>query len=214
MAKVYLQAMGICRIEEGGTLATYYPGDWFECGKHQARQLEANGSAIIRNVDKRQMVLELNDCGILVLDGNSEGQRQAERLATQYMLEVANGPLRLPFPRTLILADCKPKARLVPVGFRWLDEGWQLAVPLVDMETLACDVGGPAERMDIANVIHDLRVPVYDTRLVFVLRCPETEAMVAQWAEERQYGHDGLSFLRALYQALVIWTPLLPSWIE
>lgn len=213
MTKVYLQAQTICRVEENGQEVAYYPGDWFECGKHQARQLEAEGSAIIKNLDKRRLVLDLAGCGILVLDGDEGAQIEAERLAAQYMLDIESGPPNLPFPRTLILGDCKPVSRLVPVGFAWLDDGWQLAVPMVDMETLAEDVGD-AKGDGTEFIVHDLRVPVYDTRLVFVLRCPETAAMIEQWANERQAGSDQLAFLRSLYQATPVWTPLPPSWIE
>jgi hypothetical protein len=216
MTKVWMKAVGSCPIEEQGKIRIHEPGNSFECGRHQARQLEAQGLAIISpwNPQRRNLVLDLGDCGILALDGCEQARKEAERLATQYLIDVTGGPLGLPFPRTLILGDCKPVSRFVPVGFRWLDEGWQVAVPMVDMETLAGDVGDPKSRSETEFVIHDLRVPVYDTRLVFVLRCAEMVAMVEQWADEREQGSDELAFLRSLYQATPVWTPLPPSWIH
>jgi len=47
------------------------------------------------------------------------------------------------------------------------------------------------------EVIHDLRVPVYDTRVRFIRRNRTTERLMGLWYEERQQG-EALAFLRAL----------------
>jgi len=77
-----------------------------------------------------------------------------------------------------------------------------VAVPLWDYDTLARDVGSEEERAYTESVIHDLRVPLRDTRLVFVRRCSDTRKLVETWHAERARvpgGEDKLAFLRALY---------------
>jgi hypothetical protein len=90
---------------------------------------------------------------------------------------------------------------------------WQLAVPLIDYTTLACNVGSEEERQCTKQIIHDLRVPLYDTRMIFVKRSPDTTALIREWREECKPGDDErLAFLRVMYRRCPFVLPLPATW--
>ena len=99
--------------------------------------------------------------------------------------------------------------RLVPLGFSRLDD-WQLAVPVLDMTTLAKDIGTEEERVETKNVVHDLRIPVYDTGIIFVRRSPQTEELFNLWNPHE--GNRELGFIRALYQTQPVFLTLPTNW--
>jgi len=85
------------------------------------------------------------------------------------------------------------------VGFGLLDV-WELAVPLCDYQTLAIHLGSDEEKERTKAVIRDLRVPLYDTRLMFVKHCQNTVDLFSRWQKECESSDERLAFLRALYQ--------------
>ena len=114
----------------------------------------------------------------------------------------------LPWPHTLFIAPgtCVPWD-LAPVGFGFLTR-WDVAAPFWRAGVLAKDLGTPAERERTANVIHDLRVPVYSHELLFVRNSPAGQAFLSAWRAEcgqaadpqdALKGCERLAFLRALY---------------
>ena len=91
----------------------------------------------------------------------------------------ADSPI-LEFARTLLWSGVNFRGDLLATGFGLLDT-WELAAPLYSYETLARDVGDRRDREQTERVIHDLRVPVYDTRLMFIRRCHATRELVDEW---------------------------------
>jgi hypothetical protein len=85
---------------------------------------------------------------------------------------------------------------LIPVGLNLLEK-WEIAVPISDYNLLARDIGTDEERARTKELIHDLRVPVYDTRLIFARNCVAVEQLFEMWHKEQ--GDERLSFLRCLY---------------
>ena len=118
--------------------------------------------------------------------------------------------LDLPYPMTLLW---NPKLRLrgelVPVGFHLLNT-WQVAAPLWDYKELACHVGTDDDRECTQDVVRDLRMPLYDTRLIFVKRCGDTKALIDTWREEE--GDEKHAFLRALYKVKPLILALPVTW--
>ena len=121
-----------------------------------------------------------------------------------------------PFDRTL---QWDPEARLrldlVPAGLRFLDR-WQVACPLWSYTELARDIGEEAEREETVRVIRDLRVPVYDTRVLFIRRCQDAESLMETWRREQEEtrGDLRLSSLRSLYRVKPLVLALPTTWIN
>ena len=202
MAKVWLQALTNCTVDEAGRRVTYGPAQWFECGKHDARSFVATGAAKFANSNDQAKVLDLYDCGIStetrpfpLLDG----------IASKYHLSITQSEaVEIPYPRTLFLCqDASLNEMLVPVGFAHLDAGWQLAIPVCAGELLAENVGSNEDRAETLERARNLTVPLPDTRVMFVARCSETKRLLVEWAREKSVvpgGDPRLAFLRAYYR--------------
>lgn len=183
----------------------YLPGDWRDVDKRTARRWLAQGEIVV----PPQRVKELlpSGSGIVV----SKASKKVERLAARFDLGMQVGGPSLPFARTLIWdTGAALRAELVPVGFGLL-ETWQIAVPLRGDDLLVADVGTVAEQRRTQGVIHDLRVPVYNTSVIFAQDCEETRVLLRRW--EREGGGD-LAFLVALYQSRLLVLALPETWIN
>lgn len=99
--------------------------------------------------------------------------------------------------------------RLIPLGFGRLND-WQLAVPILDMKTLAQDIGTEEERELTKEVVHDLRIPVYDCGIIFARRSPQVEKLLELWNPHE--GNRELGFIRALYQSCPVFLTLPVNW--
>jgi len=130
-------------------------------------------------------------------------------------LPVTAGPLpAIPYERT-IMWDVAAKARveLFAAGLSFLSR-WSMAVPLWSYDELARDIGSEADRLRTEAVVHDLRAPVYDTRLMFVRRNAEAEAVMQAWGAERDGGDVRLAFLRAVYKVRPLILALPTTWLK
>jgi hypothetical protein len=130
-------------------------------------------------------------------------------------LEVSTSALpAITTQRNCLLADgFMPRKILFGIGFNLLST-WQVAVPLMDYKTLARDIGSEADRERAQETLIDLRVPVYDTRMIFVRRCPEGEALVETWSNMLAIGEEPrLAFLRAVWAVKPLILPLPFSWM-
>ena len=190
MGKVYIQAITNLPVEESGISKLLRPGDWFAVGTQQARVWEAAGQCIIHNPVARKAILPLH-CGIVLREKYSFSQ---DGVGVEY------GEPAITFEKTLIWQPSfKFNTALLATGFTLLEK-WEFAVPISDYNLLARDIGSDEERERTKAIIHDLRVPVYDTRLIFVRQCQAAETWLKLWDEERQQGDERLAFLRAIYK--------------
>lgn len=181
-----------------GRVAAYQPGDIFSVGRQQAQVLEASGAVCIPKIfrqEYRENILGLHNTAILLTNGGDVGALQA-RFPGATIAVVGN--YGLAHDRALFWDVSYPlRSELLPIGMYRL-RNWQICAPLFSYQKLARDIGSDAERAATQEVIHDLRVPVYDTRCLFVRRCSQTEELLTTWQEIP--GNRMLAFMRALYQ--------------
>jgi len=118
----------------------------------------------------------------------------------------------VPYAKTMIwYPQADVRLDLVSVGLRLL-ERWEIAVPLVSYTVLANTVGTDEDRERTEAVIRDLRVPVYDPRLVFVRKGTAGEETIMRWQADN--GNMLLAFLRALYAVKPLVCALPQEWIN
>lgn len=215
---MWVQLKTLKRVDERGVLKTYHPGDYVEVGKQTAMLWISQGEAIMPGQNYLKEFEILDGTGILIISDHNEEAQGAlpERSALRGMedLEVTIAPTRhLPFDKTIIWEPgCPLRTEMIPVGISLLDK-WQIALPLWSYVELACHIGTEAERALTASIVHDLRVPLYQTGLIFVKRSGETKALMNEWAEECKRGPDPkLAFLRALYKRPLLVLALPASW--
>lgn len=189
---MWIQLLAKKTIESSGKSQRYNPGDWVDVGKHVALLWLSDGSAQIP--DMADSGFDLSGAGILTDHKELLCQRLKEETKS---IDVVEGAASLPFEKTIILDSALPlRTSLIPVGVSMLDV-WDLAVPLMDYVTMACHVGTDNEREATRLIIRDLRVPVYDTRLMFIKRGEKTERLIDNW---RNAQRTPLAFLRELYK--------------
>lgn len=213
MGKHWVKAkQTINRTNANGLLETLHAGDWFEVKNMELKMLLAQGK--IERVENLDTVFDLSDCGVMVSTGDITQAR--EWVARSYRdMPVESGDI-LTYPRTL-LWDARTKLRLdlMPVGFHRLTTGWQIAAPLFSYGKLARDIGTDDDRRRTEEVIRDLRVPVYETGLLYIRRCTDTEKLMEVWRNERNGGGDTrLAFMRALYRVKPIVNALPTTWTQ
>ncbi len=199
---MWIQLLSRKSIVIKGKMTHLVPGDWVDVGKYDAKRWIAAGEAMIPQTQTKKLLS--GSAGIVVVGG--DGQKLAG--LTHTGIEVRAGAARLPWLRTLIMhPEITLQENMILTGLGLL-ETWQVVVPLKPYNLLAQNIAADEEREKTLAVIHDLRVPVYDHRCVFMRRCPESEELLTQWQAE---GGGTLAFLRALYtvKPLVLALPYL-----
>lgn len=194
---MWVQLTSIQNIEVNGVPHTYNPGDWVEVGRQQAQYWLASGAACVPSVKPSELILE-SSVGVLVRQGQLDSARVALFMYDDKMQIRESDGLTLPWQRTALfdtMASVNPA--YIAVGLNLLDR-WEIAAPLYDYKTLACHIGDEAERAKTKNIIRDLRVPIYDIRLIFARKCDNTERLIELWNKDG--GDPHLSFLRSLYR--------------
>jgi len=108
----------------------------------------------------------------------------------------------------------RPRAQDVIVTFatmsRW---GWEVAAPIYHYDKLANTVSTKEERQITADVIGELRVPFYETGMVFLKRTPSSEALIRAWRREMKSHDERLAFMRALYEIKPLFLSLPMEWV-
>lgn len=218
MAHVWVKAKSIVRLEKNGQVETYHPGDWCSMGRQQARELLARDQVEILKPAVLQSVQNLSDCAVLLRKKLSEDRLNClvarfpglsiQMYSPGLPIQMDSGDCPDKYKRFLLWdMAAELNQDLLLTGFKLL-ESWQIAVPLRDYHILADSIGTDKERSDTKDVIHDLRVPVYDCRVLFVRQCQETKKLFELWQDGSPLG-----FLQALYQSRPIINALPPSWI-
>jgi hypothetical protein len=216
MAKVWVRVLGRVYYEENGEQKTAQAGDWVEIGKHQARQWLAQRVAEIPEPHRRASALDLQKCGVVV-----RGDKMPDKSSFGVLRHQAGGP-DLPYEHTVIWNPSLAASvqgieaglvRLMGSELSLGGDSWEALATLVSLKTLAGDVGGAEERRKTEEAIGTLRVPVYETRLLWFRKTPATEKLVEAWAAELANGADEQhAFLRALYGSRIMMCTLPPKW--
>lgn len=220
MGKVYVQAKSIIYANnEHGERVTYHPPSWVPVSKARARELIANGQAIIPRQDRYKETMQFDGCGVLVRSGivNTAALGRAGEI-----LPVEYGGAELLFDYTMLWEANKITAceQVVIAGFSKLldfegtgEERWEILAMLIDENKIADDYGSQTERDKTLEVVGDLRLPVYDTSLMFWRKTANTERVMEYWRDEIDAGADDRhAFLRALYTQRAMVCTLPPGW--
>lgn len=207
MSEVWAQALNIVHYEKNGQSMVARPGDWCQLGRQQARDELSKGNIKILKPAVLQSVQDLTDCVILTRGIVYDGNRT--QLGVKYPGLPMNSYQKFPTETgRFLIWDMGAKLRhdLILVGFGLLQK-WQIACPLLSYDTLAESVGTHQERAETKAICHDLRIPLYDTRVIFARQCQETRKLFGLW--------DGsqLGFVRTLYQTPMKVLALPPSWV-
>jgi len=208
---VYVQLKKRKQIDVRGHPTLFQAGDWVEVGVGYARQLVADGEATIPG-DKFKAIVPARS-GICCLPNQHASANLTSGVYGNSLSIQAGAWESVPFQRTLFWDMAAPfRIEFIPVGFNLLSR-WHIAAPLVSYDKLAVSYGDTDDRTLTAAIVHDLRVLVYDPKIVFMRRCPETVAFLRVWADERARAKcPELSFLRALYIAKPLLLALPPEW--
>ena len=113
------------------------------------------------------------------------------------------------FDRTRIAGALGPQ--VIDIQVSHLLDTWEIIVPMWDYSELAAGIGTEEQRAKVKATVRDLRVPLYDTRLMFVRKTDSTERLFAEYNKELSAGMDDkLAFLLALYRVkpFIMPTPL------
>lgn len=195
-----------------GAITHYKKGDWVSVGRQTAEQWILGGEAETVTPDQLDAIAPTS--GIVVRGMLSDDWRK--RLTDMSNLQLATAhdwDFDLPFTETLILTPgFDLRLDLLLKGFDLLKR-WQVVVPLFDYETLAANVGNEADREATQAVIRDLRVPLRDTRLIYVRRCEATRDLMAAWQHAAQTcREERLAFMQALYTVKPLVCDVPASW--
>jgi len=207
---MWVRLKALKHIHVKGVTTAFQKGDWVDVSEQTANLWMAQGDAETLDVDASK----LKEVGAGAVVTRADGFTEAiDRLKGH--IEIRVGPPEVPWPRTLIWdSTCLLRAELAPVGFGLLAT-WDAAVPLWDYEKLACDVGDEKDRAATEKVIRDLRVPLYETRQMYVRKCIVGKQLVDIWQQECMEGGDEkLAFLRALYQVKPLIRALPVTWVR
>jgi len=198
---VWVQLTQSKYITKQGQQRLFQPGDWVDVGRSTAREWIADGTAIARDVNLMKVSAPAGSCGIMMFGSKTEIEAGVPCSL--------DGDWEMRWERNLFLQGATPvQPALIPVGFDLL-RTWEVAVPLVDYRMLAQDEGDEKDRAYTATVIRDLRVPMYDVRLIFMRRCEASDALLEQYLAE---GLGRLGFLRALYRVKPLILALPVTW--
>lgn len=189
-----------------GKPTQFRAGDWCDVGKSVALRLIETGEATTTDITKLAVFTTSDvDRGIFFAANKDRGMSILGRI-----LGPANWSTELPILRWLKTmywdASTVPALEVIPTAWDLLDR-WEVVAPLLSYDTLAKDIGTPEDRALTEALILDLRVPVYDTRVIFLRKCQAIEDLMAAWAGEP--GDRRLAFMRALWtvKPLILSTP-------
>ena len=196
----------------------YYSGDWVDVGRQQALLWISRGEAHLPNHGKYTQLVVGAAAGVVVvsLEGDRDQLKAAASAALSpypdLAIEVLHSP-GLPFENNVVWQiGLNLRPELVPLGLALL-ETWQVCAPIWDYERLACHEGSEEDRALTAKVLPDMRMPLFNTRLLFVKRDADTERLFWKWAKEYEAGGDEKhAFLRALYSCPLLLLALPVTW--
>lgn len=189
-------------MTDQGKNREFQPGDWVKVGKEIARQWIADGSAISPFPNVAMVEEPEGSAGIMAFGGLKETPDVGVPVCTEGVWELRWG-------KTCFWdAHAKVNHALFYYGFNFL-ERWDVAIPLWDYRHLASDEESQDEKRETVKVIRDLRVPLYDTRLIFAKRNDTTRRLLELWEHE---GTSKLAFMRALYRVKPLILALPVTW--
>lgn len=208
---MWIQLKSVKRILEGGKEIQRNQGDWVNVGKQEALLWISRGEAVIPGKSAYREFNLSPGSGVLIIGDEHKGKKLLEPIKTD--IDIVYGVINLPFQYTVIWNTNLPiQVEKIAVGLMLL-QTWEMAIPLFDYSVLAESIGDEQERNKTKDIIRDLRVPLYDTRLMFIKTTRETQYLIDCWTSEMKNGaNEMLSFLRNLYKIKPLILALPISW--
>lgn len=147
--------------------------------------------------------------GIVLLGENAGIAKEAQKRGWGVVMR--DEPC-VPWPAALILAtDVFVPWDLLDAGFGML-ERWDMAAVLLP-DRLASGAGEVPQREIARHTLRDLRIPLYETGLVFARKSPVGEAVVTTWCEGISLLGSPLALLCAIHRVKPRLCALPPSWL-
>lgn len=212
---MWVKLLTVYSQELNGTTRHKQPGDWIEVGKQQALRMVADRVAEIplQSVETRTMLV---GCGVIVTRPEllDEFKDRASPLGVGISISEAMDVSL--YDRTLLATEsCNINQGYIGLGLNLLDR-WEVACPLMNYTTLATNMGTEQDRELTKKVIRDLRVPVYDSRCIFLRKCESSNRLVETWKHEIRQGSGemDLALLRAIYTVKPLLLALPVTWLN
>jgi len=205
MAWITLKSIKHLRV--AGVPVTYHPGDSIEVGKQTAIEWILDGSAEdpFGQIGPSAVPAEPGDTEFGIHVRAAENSANARALGDiSLRVPISYGSVAAPYTNTFLWEPSKVVSpRLLNYGFLRIVSGkWDLASSLFSYKALADIVGTEEDQEGTQKLIGDLRLPVYDSRLVWVRQTAASHAFLEAWSKELEKGTGEFhSFLRALYVA-------------
>lgn len=197
---MWVQLLKVRQVERNGVPTMYQIGDWVEIGKHDALMWIADGAAV---VGPRAQHALMPNCGVCAIGNEIPYQVMGLPITCKSIPTITH-------PKTLVLAPPgKLKLGFVPLGFYHLAK-FDVCVPLWDLRTMASEIGMADDQARTKAVLPDLRVPIYDTRLLWIRDSVEGRTFISAWNAEP--GERRLAFLRTLFTHPLKILALPPMW--
>ncbi len=208
---MWVRLKTIQHIERQGKNITYHPGDWVDLGKQQAMLLMSRNDAEIPSYRKEQF--KQGEAGVIIRGVSDVTPFQTRFDQSKLNLTLIMGDPYIAFDKTMIYSpEATLRPELIGAGFSFLDT-WEIAMPLYSYDELAVHIGDEKAQARTKAVVHDLRIPLFDTRLIFVKHCETTQRLFKLWLDENESGDDErLCFMRAYYMVKPLMLALPISW--
>jgi len=206
----YIRLKAVKHIRKAGIQKTYHKGDWVEVGRQAALAWLADGTAEIPGPDasKMEVVEKLlgPGCGVRIRSKVVRVGTKANFGNCLKALKFSLGPIALSYRYTMLW---KPSAKITPrlvlVGFSQIVHSkkgqlsWEMVARLMK-DKMARDIGAEEEKVKTQALVGDLRIPVYDTGVLWIRKTERTQRLISRWVAALKRGEDEAhAFLRALY---------------
>jgi hypothetical protein len=200
-------------IVKNGKGTRFKPGDGVDVSPTVANACVKNGIAEAPPDYSGNIKLS-NEIGFVVIGSPDKISHIFENVIVQSQwMNLDNGDL--PFEFTCIWNQSEYseiRCDLLMVGFRML-QTWQVAMPLFNYDVLASDIVSDLEAKEIEGIIRDLRVPVYDPRIIFIRRSNDTADFLRRAHELLSMHNDPrIAVTRAIYEVKPLILALPTTW--
>lgn len=202
------------RLETNGVNKDYKKGDWIEVGKQTANQWIIQGIADRPGYDVSKEYVDYT-AGIVTVGSVNQNLLNNIRQDIPGIELTHSDDYYMFYSENMIWNNgVNIRRENLFVGFKLL-KNWQLAVPLHSYDDLAIhQTMTKDEKSYIKAAIKELRVPIYNTDLMFVRRCDETQELFNQWEIEKTIiENNSLSFHVAMYKTNPVLCALPVNWV-
>lgn len=211
---MWIQLLTEKTIETNGINVHYHRGDWIEVGRQTAHLWIQQGIAHRPDFDLSKEYIDLSSGIVLTGNLNTQLINNIKQDLPGIDIEISQTPQML-FSENMIWSNgAKIKRENVMFGFKLLEK-WQIAIPIFSYDILAIHLTDEQDKEYVRSILHDLRVPVYNTNLMFVRRCSDTQELFDCWQNEKQIVSDeNIAFHIAYYKTKVLLNALPESWCK